>query len=90
MTLSRFRAMPRQGHLDGFKRIHGCLSKMRHATIEIRTDTPDHSNIPVKLHDWEHSCCADAKEEIPLEGTNMSQLRDAIRPCVHVSMKMVC
>jgi len=39
MTLSRFRAMPRQGHLDRLKRIHGCLSKMCHATIKIRTDT---------------------------------------------------
>jgi len=65
MTLSRFRAMPRQGHLDRVKRIHGCLSKMRHATIKIRTDAPDCSNIPVKLYDWECTCCADAKEEIP-------------------------
>jgi len=32
MSLSRFRAMPRQGHLDCVKRIHGYLSKMRHAT----------------------------------------------------------
>jgi len=49
MTLSRFRAMPRQGHLDRVKRIHGCLSKMRHAAIKIRTDAPGYSNIPVKL-----------------------------------------
>jgi len=40
---------------------------MRHATIKIRTDAPDCSDIPVKMHDWEHSCCADAKEEIPLD-----------------------
>jgi len=49
MTLSRFRAMPRQGHLDRVKRIHGHLSKMRHAAIKIRTDAPGYSNIPVKL-----------------------------------------
>jgi len=66
MTLSRFRAMTRQGHLDRVKRIHGYLSKMHHATIKIRTDTRDYSNIPVKMHDWEHSCYADTKEEIPL------------------------
>ena len=29
MSLSRFRALPRQGHLDHVKRIHGYLSKMR-------------------------------------------------------------
>jgi len=67
MTLSRYHTMPRQGHLDRVKRIHGYLSKMRHATIKIRTDTPDYSNIPVKLYDWEYSCYADAKEEIPLD-----------------------
>jgi len=67
VILSRCRAMPRQGHLDRVKRIHGDLSKMRHATIETRTDAPDYSNIPVKLYDWEHSCHADAKEEVPLD-----------------------
>jgi len=56
MTLSRFRAMRRQGHLDRVKRIHGYLSKMRHATIKIRTDAPDHSDLPVKMYDWECSC----------------------------------
>jgi len=65
MTLSRYCAMPRQAHLDHVKRIHGYLSKMRHATIKIRTDAPDYSNIPVKLYDWGYSCYADAKEEIP-------------------------
>jgi len=65
MTLSRFRAMPRQGHLDRVKRIHGYLSKMHHATIKIRTDAPDCSSIPVKMYDWKYSCYADAEEEIP-------------------------
>jgi len=59
--------MPRQGHLDRVKRIQGHLSNVRHATIKSRTDAPDCSNIPVKLHDWECSCYADAKEEIPLD-----------------------
>jgi len=59
--------MPRQGHLGRVKRIHGHLSKMSHAAIKIRTDAPDHSDIPVKLCDWEHTCHADAKEEIPLD-----------------------
>jgi len=57
--------MPGQGHLDRVKRIHGCLLKMRHATIKIRTDAPDCSAIPVKMHGWEHSCYADAEEEMP-------------------------
>jgi len=36
---------------------------MLHATIKIRTDAPDCSAIPVKMHDWEHSCSANAEEE---------------------------
>ena len=66
MTLSRFRAMPRQGHLDRVKRIHGYLSKLNHATIKIRTDAPDYSSVPVKQYDWEYTCYADGKEEIPI------------------------
>jgi len=75
MTLSRYRAMPRQGYLDRVKRIHGYLSKMHHATIKIRTDAPDYSNIPVKLYDWEYSCYADAKEEIPLDAQSRKESR---------------
>ena len=46
MTLSRFRAAPRQGHLERVKRIHGYLSKMKFAAIRIRTQVPDYSDIP--------------------------------------------
>ena len=73
MTLSNYRAMPRQGHLDRVKRIHGYLSKMHHATIKIRTGAPDYSNIPVKLYDWEYSCYADAREEIPLDAPKLKR-----------------
>jgi hypothetical protein len=66
MTMSRFRAMPRQGHLDRVKRIHGYLSKYRHAKIKIRTEAPDYSSLPVKIYDWERTCYADAKDEIPI------------------------
>mgnify|MGYP000107799768 CR=1 FL=1 len=67
MTLSRFRAMPRQGHLDRVKRIHGYLSKMRHGIIKVRTAAPDYSSIPVKMYDREHTCYRDAHEEIPFD-----------------------
>jgi len=38
---------------------------MHHAAIKIRTDAPDHLAIPVKMHNWECSCCTDAEEETP-------------------------
>jgi hypothetical protein len=65
MTMSRFRASPRQGHLDRVKRMYGYLSKMRHGIIRIRTLQPDYSDIPVKMYDWEYTCYAGSKEEIP-------------------------
>ena len=65
MTLSRFRAMPHQGHMDRVKRIHGYLRRMRCAIIRIRTEEPDYSDIPEKVYDWFHTCYRGVKEEIP-------------------------
>lgn len=67
MTLSRFRACPRQGHLDRVKRIHGYLIKYKHGIIRIRTDEPDYSDIPDKVYPWDYSVYAGAKEEIPTD-----------------------
>ena len=65
MTMSRFRAAPRQGHMDRLHRLHGYLSKMRHGVIRIRTEMPDFSNIPEKPANWDYSQYEGAKEEIP-------------------------
>ena len=65
MTLSRFRAAPRKGHLERVQRIFGYLSKMRHGVIRIRTEEPDYSDIPEKLYEWDYTAYAGAKETIP-------------------------
>ena len=65
MSLSRFRAAPRKGHLERVKRVHGYLLKMKNGVIRIRTDMPDYSDIPDKVYDWESTCYAGAKEEVP-------------------------
>ena len=65
MTLSRFRACPRQGHLDRVKRIHGYLLKMKNGVIRIRTEEPDYSSLPEKVYDWSYTCYEGAREEIP-------------------------
>jgi hypothetical protein len=64
MTLSSFRANPRQGHLDRCKRIYGYLYKMRNGVIRIRVEEPDFSGIPEKVYDWEQSVYAGAEEMI--------------------------
>ena len=63
--MSRFRAAPREGHMERVKRIHGYLSKLRHGVIRIRTDEPDYSVLPEKVYDWANTCYTGAKEEIP-------------------------
>ena len=67
MTLSRFRAAPRQGHLERVKHIFGYLSKMRHGIVRIRTDEPDYSDIPDQHYDWTHTCYGSPTEEIPTD-----------------------
>ena len=65
MTMSRFRAAPREGHLDRVKRIFGYLKGKQHAVIRIRTEEPDYSDLDLKEYDWFYSCCGGAKEEVP-------------------------
>ena len=52
MTMSSFRAAPREGHLERLKWICGYLSKFRSSCIRIRTDEPDFSDLPVQDYDW--------------------------------------
>ena len=65
MTMSSFRVCPREGHLQRLKRIIGYLSKMRCATIRIRTQHPDYSDLPDQQYDWVHSVYGDVREELP-------------------------
>ena len=65
MSMSRFRAMPRRGHLERVKRIYGYLSKMKHGILRIRTDKPDFSDIPEKHYEWTNTCYAGVEEILP-------------------------
>ena len=53
MNLDSFRAEPREGHLDGSRRLVSYLVKFKHATIRIRTKEPDLSSIPIAPYEWE-------------------------------------
>jgi hypothetical protein len=61
MTLSGFCAAPRRSHLDRVKCIYGYLAKMRHASLCIRTNEPDYSDIPDFEYDWSKSVYGELK-----------------------------
>ena len=65
MTLSRFRSMPRKGHLLRAQRVVAYLKKMRDACIRIRTHEPDFSGIPIVEYEWENSVYGKVEELIP-------------------------
>jgi hypothetical protein len=65
MTLSRYRAAPRQGHMDRLKRIYGYVRNHPNALIRVRTEMPDLSDIQVPEYNWEYSVYGNVTEEIP-------------------------
>ena len=71
MTMSGFRAAPREGHLLRLRRIVGYLLKMKHGFIRLRTEEPDFSGLPEPVHDWSRSVYGNVREELP---------RDAPKP----------
>jgi hypothetical protein len=65
MTMSSFRAAPRQGHLDRIKRIYGYLAKFDSAALRIRINEPDYSQLQDNIYDWAYSVYGDGEELLP-------------------------
>ena len=65
VTMSRFRAAPRQGHLDRLKRVYGYVRDTKHGCIRVRTDEPDYSSYPDQVFDWSHTIYGDVQELVP-------------------------
>jgi hypothetical protein len=65
MTMSGFRIAPRVGHLKRLQRICGYLSKMCFASIRVRTEEPDFSNVPNPEYDWTYTVYGNARELLP-------------------------
>ena len=63
MTMSSFRAAPREQHLARVKRMVGYLCKFRHAALRVRTGLPDYSDLPVKDYDWARSVYGRVREQ---------------------------
>ena len=65
MSLSRFRAQPRKGHLDRAKRIVGYLLFLPDGAIRFRTGVPDFSSLKDQEYDWTRTVYSGACEQIP-------------------------
>ena len=64
-TMSRFRAAPRQGHMDRLKRIYSYAIRTKDYEIRFRTDQPDYSFLPDQDFDWTYSVYGNVQEIIP-------------------------
>jgi hypothetical protein len=65
MTMSGFRISPRIGHLERLRHIYGYLSKMRFASIRVRTEEPDYSDVPDHQYDWMYTVYGNTEEVLP-------------------------
>ena len=57
ITMSRFRAQPRQGHLERLKRIYAYVIRTNKFATRFRTTEPDYSYLPDQNFDWAHTIC---------------------------------
>ena len=64
-TMSRFRAAPRQGHMDGLKRIYSYAIRTKDYAIRFRIELPDYSFLPDQDFDWKYSVYSDVHEILP-------------------------
>ena len=64
-TMSRFRAAPRQGHMDRLKRIYSYAIWTKEYAVRLRTDQPDYSFLPDQDFDWTYSIYGDVQEILP-------------------------
>jgi hypothetical protein len=65
MSMGRFRAAPRKGHMVRLQRICGYLKKYPEGAIRFRTEIPDYSHLEHVSYDWSYSVYGQSKEELP-------------------------
>ena len=61
-TMSRFKAAPRQEHMDRLKRIYSYAIRTKDYAIRFRTDQPDNCFVPDQKFDWTYSVYGDLQE----------------------------
>ena len=64
-TMSRFRAAPRQGHMDRLKRMYSYAIRTKDFAIRFRTDQPDYSFLTDQDFDWTYSVYGNVQDILP-------------------------
>ena len=64
-TMSRFRAAPRQGHMDRLKRVYSYANRTKDYAIRFRTEQPDDSFLPDQDFDWTYSVYGYVQDILP-------------------------
>ena len=63
--MTRFRAAPRQGHMDRLNRIYSYAIRTKDYAIRFRTDQPDYSFLPDQDYDWTYTVYGNVQEVLP-------------------------
>jgi hypothetical protein len=63
--MSGFHMASRVGHLNRLKHIYKYLLKMKHASIRVRTEETDYSDLPDNNYDLSYTVYEKVKELVP-------------------------
>ena len=63
--MPRFRAAPRQGHVDRLKRVYAYAIRTKDYAVRFRTDQPDYSFLPGQDFDCTYSVYGDVLQILP-------------------------
>ena len=64
-TMSRFKAAPRQKHMERLNRIYSYAIRTKDYAIMFRTDQPEYSFLPDQDFDWAYSVYGNVQEILP-------------------------
>jgi hypothetical protein len=84
--MSGFRIAPRIGHLKRLQRIYGYLSKMRFASIHVRTEESDFFDIPDPEYNWAYAMYGKIKELLPKDAPEPLGKYIALSHSVHAKL----
>ena len=65
ISMSRFRAQPRQGHFDRLQRIYAYVIRTKDCATRFRVTETDYSYLPEQNFDWSHTVYGHVQEIIP-------------------------